>query len=69
MLFNKKIEPSCSYCFFGSRISDEEVACIKKGVVSSGTFCRKFKYDPLKRAPSKPTVLNTSDLTQDDFSL
>ena len=69
MLFNKKIEPSCSYCTHGTKISGEEVACLKRGIVSSGGSCRKFKYDPLKRKPPMPAVLDTSSYTQDDFKL
>ena len=28
MLFRKKIDPRCAYCVKGTRISDEEVACV-----------------------------------------
>ena len=69
MLFNKKIEPCCSYCKHGSRISAEEVVCIKKGIVSSGGYCRKFTYDPLKREPAKPAMLKTGNLSKEDFML
>ena len=69
MLFDKKIQPSCSYCTHGTKISDEEVACLKRGVVSSGGCCRKFSYDPLKRRPPKPAPLNTSGYSQEDFDL
>lgn len=69
MLFSKKIEPNCLYCRHGSKISDEEVICIKKGVHSSGAHCRQFKYDPLKRQPSRPINLKTSNLSEEDFKL
>lgn len=69
MLFNKDIEPSCSYCKFGNKISAEEVACIKKGVVSSGYFCRKFKYDPLRREPPIYKLIDTDNLSEEDFEL
>ncbi|MBR7081437.1 MAG: hypothetical protein IKI49_01830 [Oscillospiraceae bacterium] len=69
MLFSKKIEPSCSYCRLGRRISDEEVACIKKGVVSSGASCRRFKYDPLLREPSEPALIKSGEFSPDDFTL
>ena len=69
MLFNKKIEPSCSYCKFGKRVSTEEVACIKKGVVSSGASCRRFKYDPLLREPSAPVLIKNGCFSEDDFKL
>jgi len=69
MLFNKKIEPSCSYCRFGKMISNEEVACIKRGVISSGASCRSFKYDPLLREPSTPALIKNSEFSEDDFVL
>ena len=69
MLFDKKIDPSCSYCEFGAKISDTEVMCIKKGVVSAGSRCGKFSYDPLRREPPKPVVLDTSSLSEKDFEL
>lgn len=53
--FRKGIEPSCSYCAFGSVIGEREVACVKKGVVDAAGHCRRFRYDPLKRVPPRPT--------------
>lgn len=69
MLFNKKIDPSCSYCEKGSRISETEVICVKRGIVSSNHACRKFSYDPLKRTPPAPVKLKTDDFSEDDFKL
>ncbi len=69
MLFKKDIEPSCSYCINGSRISDTQVACLRRGIVSAGGQCRSFKYDPLKRDPPHPGSLNMGNFSQDDFSL
>ena len=48
---------------------EKEVACLKRGIVSSGGSCRKFKYDPLKRKPPMPAVLDTSVYEQKDFEL
>ena len=69
MLVNKNIEPSCSYCKFGNRIGTEEVACIKKGVVSSGYYCRRFKYDPLRREPPIYKLIDTEKHKEEDFEL
>ena len=71
MLFRKDIEPSCLYCKFSRVLSETEVACEKKGVVDigGGCNCRKFRYDPLKRTPPRQAVLDTSRLTEEDFSL
>ncbi len=69
MLFRKKIEPRCAYCAKGSQINDEEVACVKRGIVSAGYHCRSFHYDPLRRVPPRPMKLETEKLKQEDFAL
>ncbi len=69
MLFNKNIQPCCSYCQSGSKINDEEVMCLKRGIVSAFGSCRKFEYDPLKRIPGKPELVEDSPFTEEDFSL
>lgn len=68
-LFQKKIEPRCSYCARSRALNDEEVVCSKKGVVSAGSHCRAFKYDPLKRTPPRPARADFSRLTEEDFKL
>lgn len=68
MLFRKKIEKSCTYCCHGTVLSDEQVLCIKKGVVPMGK-CRKFRYDPCKRVPPKPKALDFEKYNEEDFSL
>ena len=69
MLFDKRIDPCCSYCRHGCRISETEVACLKRGIVSSGGMCSKFRYDPLKREPPHPMLLRTDKYSREDFSL
>ena len=69
MLFSKKIEPRCAYCQRGARLSDEKVMCLKKGIVSAASQCRRFKYDPLKRVPPKPVALSFSKFSEEDFKL
>lgn len=69
MLFRKDMEPSCLYCVYGRPFGENEVACEKKGIVEPGSSCRRFRYDPLKRTPPRPAVLDTSRLTEEDFSL
>ena len=41
----------------------------EKGVVEAGGHCRAFQYDPLKRVPPRPAVLDLSRLEDEDFSL
>ena len=53
MLFRKKIDRFCTYCAFGGKIDDDTVICKKCGVVPSAHHCRRFRYDPLKRVPSR----------------
>ena len=69
MLFRKKIPRSCSYCIHGTKIDDEQVLCIKRGVVSVSGKCRKFSYDPCKRIPPKPKALDFAKYKDEDYSL
>ena len=69
MLFRKDIDPRCAYCARGSRISDDKVACVKRGIVPVEHHCRAFSYDPLKRVPPRPVTLDTQKLNETDFSL
>ena len=68
-LFQRKIEPRCAYCSHGHRIGEDQIACTKKGVMSAGSHCRSFQYDPLKRIPPRPVKLPESSLPPEDFSL
>lgn len=68
-LFQKKIEPRCSYCARSRPLSEEQVVCDKKGVMSAGSHCRAFKYDPLKRVPPRPVKADFTKLKDEDFSL
>lgn len=69
MLFRKNMERSCSYCAHGTKIDEEQVLCIKRGVVSVCGQCRKFTYDPCKRIPPKPQALDFRKYDNEDFSL
>ena len=44
-----------------------ECLCDKYGIVSSVTNCRKFKYEPLKRVPSRTP--NLPEYEAADFNL
>ena len=41
MLFQKKIEKSCTYCVHGPKLEEDQILCVKKGVVPCKK-CRKF---------------------------
>lgn len=69
MLFRKRIERSCSYCQYGTKLEKDQILCVKRGVVSVFYACRKFAYDPCKRVPPKPKALNFEKYNEDDFTL
>ena len=69
MLFRKDIEPSCSYCEYGSPISFDQIACLKRGIVPLHGACRKFSYDPLKRKPERPRKLKSVSVSDEVFKL
>jgi hypothetical protein len=69
MLFRKKIERSCSYCLKGTKIDDELILCIKKGVVPCDGGCWRFSYDPNKRIPPRAKPLDTTKYSEEDYSL
>lgn len=69
MLFRKKLPRSCSYCINGTRINEDEVLCVKRGIVRVDRSCHKFSYDPCKRVPLKPRVSDFAKYDSEDFSL
>lgn len=69
MLFEKEMEARCAYCAWGRDLTEEQVACLKKGIVSSTGACRKFRYDPLRRVPPKPLPTDFSRWKDEDFVL
>jgi hypothetical protein len=50
MLFRKKMERSCLYCRFGTKMNEEMMLCARKGIVPVCDDCRKFRYDPFSAA-------------------
>ena len=69
MLFRKDIDPRCAYCARGSRISDDKVACVKRGIVAPEFHCGAFVYDPLRRVPPRPVKLDTDKLKSEAFEI
>lgn len=69
MLFKKRIEKSCSYCAYCTKLNEDQALCIKKGVVDLNGKCRKFLYDPCKRTPAKPKAIDFQKYDEEDFSL
>lgn len=69
MLFEKDMDPRCAYCRRGTSLGEDQVMCIKKGIVPAGGSCRAFRYDPLKRVPPRPLRPDFSKLRDEDFTL
>ena len=67
-LFNKDISPCCKYCAYSSTLAfSSDMICKYKGVTEADGFCRKYKYDPLKREPK--TVKIEKNYTKSDFEI
>ncbi len=69
MLFAKTIEKRCDYCQRGTVLGENKIMCIKKGIMTPGSSCRKFRYDPFKRIPPRPALPDFSRLKDSDFTL
>lgn len=69
MLFRKKIDPSCAYCIHGTALDDTQLLCAKKGLRPLPGSCRRFRYDPCKRIPSKMKAPDFSKYEAEDYSL
>ena len=64
--FDKDIKKTCLCCEYG-RKSDyaDEIFCSKRGITNINDYCRKFKYDPLKRIPDRQLI--EKEFIPDDF--
>ncbi len=69
MLFDKHIPPRCSYCQWGTPLDEEQMMCVKKGIVAYTGSCRRFRYDPLRRTPPKPLAASFDRFKDEDFTL
>lgn len=69
MLFRKKMERSCAYCIYGTRLEEGVILCTKKGMKTEENSCFRFRYDPCKRIPLKAKAMDFSQYDKEDFSL
>lgn len=69
MLFRRKIARSCTYCAWGTKLGEQQILCVKRGVVADSYACRKFVYDPCKRLPRKAKALDLQKFKDSDFTL
>ena len=67
-LFDKNIAPCCKYCARSKKLADEDdmLLCSKYGVVSVNYACKAFKYNPVKRTPSKRQMM---EYFEEDFDI
>ncbi|MEG1687389.1 MAG: hypothetical protein RR022_05885 [Angelakisella sp.] len=67
-LFGNYIEPACGYCRLGTPTNDGgKILCPNAGVLPPHYSCKKFRYDPLRRIPSRQPEL--SKFEKADFEL
>ena len=67
-LFDKTLPKKCEYCLLAQPIgNDGEMVCKKRGIVDASDYCRSYKYDPLKRVPSRPII--SDQYSPEDFKL
>lgn len=67
-LFGGNVEPACLYCEYAKPSPDKVmVLCRRFGPVSPHYKCKKYRYDPLKRAPRGLPKL--PEFTAEDFEL
>ena len=69
MLFRKDIEHICRYCVHSSELGENQMFCLKTGIVTPDHCCRRFSYDPLKRVPPQSAPMNFDKFSEEDFSL
>lgn len=69
MLLDNNIEPCCGYCRHGTSMGNNEVICIKRGIMESSGNCNSFRYEPTKRVPDSTPVFTTSELSEEDFTI
>lgn len=62
------VSAKCTYCEFSISTNDQNtLLCEKCGVTDPESACKKFRYDPLKRAPRRPAAL--PQFSSEDFKL
>ncbi len=60
----------CLYCEYAKILpSGDQVLCPYKGILGIGNYCRRFRYDILKRVPKAPRHIlrpDDAELVWDD---
>ena len=67
-VYNKNLPRFCEYCVHGKiSVFEKEIICSKHGITNLKDSCKSYRYDPLKRIPSRIKINN--DYNPEDFSL
>ncbi len=67
-LFGKHIDPACCYCEHSTPTQNAALLrCRFQGNVDAAASCRRFRYDPLRRVPTRQVVLPHYD--EEEFKL
>ena len=45
------VEPCCGFCAHSAETEGGRCLCVRSGFVDASDVCRKYEYDPFKRAP------------------
>lgn len=62
------VSPECRNCIYSRPFSKEGfILCEKSGIRSITALCKKYKYNPLNRVPSR--MPDITELSKEDFSL
>ena len=69
MLFRKDVAKFCSYCKYAGQADNGKMLCKIKGFVAADDKCWRFRYDPLKRTPSRYEAKDFSQFSEEDFVL
>jgi len=69
VLFKEKEYRLCMNCSRAVSAGEDEMLCTRKGIVSKGSCCGAFQYDPLKREPLRAKRPDFSELQDRDFTL
>ena len=68
-MFDKNIEPNCSYCRYATGLGYGEYFCVRHGIMEGSGSCGRFHYEPTKRIPPPVAAVSDSGLSEEDFML
>jgi len=69
VLFRRNMEPCCVYCRHGMSLGFEEIACSKRGIMTTEGHCTLFSYEPTKRQPEYASTQAVKKVSIEDMSL